>query len=487
MLNSTQPTSHSESVKPRIRGRFRHLVALVAALSMIAACSQAANDSTSSATEEPSTGTTAATADDSGSETAVEDSLGSSSDAGSLVPAGADTPGVTDESITVSVIITDTSAVAAAFGWEVPNEGDREAQVQALVDHVNANGGIAGRNLDAQVHVFNAITDGPVAEEALCNAITQDDEAFAVIMTGQLQENARPCYANARTLMLDATLYPVDNVGFDELAPYYWSPFLPTYDDLVAGLGADLVSSGWFDGGTVGVIAIDSDLSERVYEQQLLPALTDAGVEVASFNTIDPTDGTSFNNDQLQAIVNFKEVGVDRVVAIGGSRLVSWFIDTSLTQNFSAQFAVSSYDAPDFNTFNYPEMMVGAAGISVLPGYDVADDQYPFPAAGPESDCVDIFVDAGLDVSDRASVRTGLIFCDAMNLLVAAGDSAVEVSAAGIGEAVWGLGDSFAAASVYGVEFEQGRYAGGDKYLRFAFDESCQCMVVGTDITDFDG
>ena len=375
------------------------------------------------------------------------------------VPAGPDTPGVSDDTVTLSFIITDTSAVAAAFGWETPDEGDREAQLDALVEHFNATGGLAGRQIEAKSIVFNAITDGPVAEEALCNTITQDHKAFAVVLTGQLQENARPCYRNANTLMFDATLYPVDNAGFEALAPYYWSPLLPSYDDLVSGLAAGLIADGWFDGATIGVIAIESDLGQRVYEEQFLPRLADAGVEVASYNTIDPTDGTSFNNDQLQAIINFKEAGVDKVVAIGGSRLVSWFIDTSITQNFAPAYAVSSYDAPEFNVFNYPEMMTGASGISVLPGYDVEDDQYAFPAGDAEQECADIFAAAGLEFQERANIRTGLMFCDVFRLLRAASPHLTELSAQGVTDAVWTLGDGFQPASVYGVEFHEGSYA----------------------------
>ncbi|WP_419918803.1 hypothetical protein [Candidatus Poriferisocius sp.] len=397
---------------------------------------------------------------------------------GGLVPAGPDTPGVSDDKVTISFIVTDTSAVAAAFGWETPDEGDRKAQIEALIDHFNAEGGFAGRQIDAKVTVFNAITDGPVAEEALCNAITQDDKAFAVVMTGQLQENARPCYKNANTLMLDATLYPVDNVGFEELAPYYWSPLLPSYDDLVGGLAAGLIADNWFDGATLGVIAIDSELNKRVYEQQFSPRLDAAGVEVASYNTIDPTDATSFNNDQLQAIINFKEAGVDKVVAIGGSRLVSWFIETSITQNYAPAYAVTSYDAPEFNVFNFPEMMPGASGISVLPGYDVEDDQYPFPANPAEQECAGIFSGAGLEFTERANIRTGLIFCDALRLLAAASPHLSEVSAQGVSEAVWSLGDDFQPASVYGVEFTEGSYAGGKVYRLFRFDAECECMTL---------
>ncbi|MGI9623865.1 MAG: hypothetical protein ACR2PK_13590 [Acidimicrobiales bacterium] len=474
-------TSSSRPIKARPIKLRLGLVFLVVAL-VASACSQSSSDDDTTVSAEDGA------SEEPGSEQPAEEAPEPSGDSdGGPAPAGTGVQGVTDEAITISFIITDTSAVAQAFGWETPDEGDREAQVKALVEQANADGGIGGRMIDARIHVFNAITDGPVAEEQLCNAITQDDQAFAAVLTGQFQENARPCYANANTLMLDATLYPIDNVGYEELAPYLWSPFLPSYDDLVSGLADDLLDTGWFDGATLGVIAIDSELSDRVYNEQFRPVLDEAGVEVASYNTIDPTDSTSFNNDQLQAIVNFKEAGVDKVVVIGGSRLLSWFIDTSITQNFMPAYAVTSYDAPDFNVFNYPEMMVGARGISVLPGFDVHDDQYPFPANDAEQACVDIFTEAGLEVGDRASVRTGVIFCDAVRLLAAAGEGLSEVSAQGVSEAVWALGDTFEAASVYGVDFSEGSYAGGAEYLRFAFDEACSCMAVEGEPIGFDG
>ena len=492
----TTPNPHDDKVRPMNTAANRlPLFALTQVCSLLlvtvlvaAACSQAADE------QEPAApaSTPAATAAESAAPAVepddnqpVEDPAGPDDQDG-LAPAGPDTPGVTDDAITMSFIITDTSQVAAAFGWEAPDEGDRKAQVVALVDHFNAQGGIAGRQIEAKTTVFNAITDGPVAEEALCNAITQDDRAFVVVMTGQLQENARPCYRNANTLMIDATLYPVDNAGFDELAPYYWSPLLPSYDDLVSGLADSLIAEGWFDEATLGVIAIDSGLNQRVYDQQFAPRLAAAGVEVASYNTIDPTDSTSFNNDQLQAIINFKEAGVDKVVAIGGSRLVSWFIDTSITQNFAPAYAVTSYDAPEFNVFNYPEMMPGASGVSVLPGYDVEDDQYPFPATPAEQECADIFAAAGQEFTARANIRTGLIFCDVFRLLTAASPHIAEVSAEGVSEGVWKLGDSFQPASVYGVEFTEGSYAGGDKYRAFRFDPACECMVLSGNLADFD-
>ena len=464
------------------------LLSLLVVLVLVAAsCSQSAGESETVSADDSAGSSESSESDDSDQNADGENGEDDDgTDGVSLIPAGSDSPGVTDESLVISFVVTDTSKVAAAFGWERPDEGDREAQIAALVEWVNARGGIAGRQIEAKVHVFDAITDGPIAEEALCNAITQDDKAFAVVLTGQFQENARPCYANANTLMLDGTLYPIDVKGYDDLAPYLWSPFLPTYDDLITGLAASLIDGGWFEDATVGVIAIQSELSQRVYDEQFLPLLTQAGIDVVSYNTIDPTDGASFDNDQLQAIVNFKEAGVDHVVAIGGSRLVSWFINTSITQNFEPRYAMSSYDSPDFNVFNYSDKLGGAQGVSVTPGFDIRQDQWPYPAEGAESECVEVFTNAGLAADDRQTVRTGLIYCDALRLLETAGESATELSATGLGEAIWAIGDSFDAASTYGVEFEPGQYAGGDLYVNISFDEGCGCLEVDGPVVDFD-
>jgi len=99
----------------------------------------------------------------------------------------------------------------------------------------------------------------------------------------------------------------------------------------------------------------------------------------------------------------------------------------------------------------------------------------------------DIFADAGLEFTERANIRTGLMYCDVLRLLRAATPHMTEVSAQGVTDALWTLGGSFEAASVYGVEFTEGSYAGGDLYRRFRFDSDCECMALTGDPVDFDG
>jgi len=399
-------------------------------------------------------------------------------------------PGVSDETVKVAFIYTDLERTANALDFELPDFGDYEAQIQALADWVNANGGVGGRDLEPVIRVFEALQDTPSTEEELCNGITQDDQAFAVVLTGQFQENARPCYAGADTLMLDTTLYPVDSIGFDELAPHFWQPTLPDYADTVAGLATALVDSDFLaEGTTLGVVGIDSEQNQRVYNESLVPTLESLGAEIADTQWIDGTDTSTLQATQEQAILSFKDAGVDRVVTIGGSRLASFLITIAETQNYFPTFAMTSFDSPSFNIQNKPEYMVDSVGISVQPGWDVDDDQLAFPQPGAEAECLEILTSTGEAFEARSNARIGLLYCDAVRILKAGADlvDAEPLTAATWSDAVDSLGDAMQMASAYGTEFGEGRKAGGAAYRSFAFDEACQCMILTSEATPFDG
>ena len=391
------------------------------------------------------------------------------------------------EPLVVSFIVTDVSMVAAALGWEVPDQGDLEAAIEALVAQANRTGGVAGHPIEPVVRVFNAITDSPISEEQLCNAITQDDQADVVVLTGQFQDNARPCYAAAGTLMLDVTLFPVAEAGYEELAPYLWSPLLPSYDQLVGGLADALEAEDWLDGAVLGVLGIDNDMNRRINEEVLTPRLSGAGVQPAALNWVDPTDGTTFETGLQQAILDFKSAGVDKVIVLGGSRLLPWLIDIGIVQNFDPVFAMTSYDSPEFNARESPELMKDALGITVLPGWDVTDDQYPSPANDAEAGCLSLLADAGIAYETRAHSRSALLYCDAVRLLQLAGSHAASVSPEGLSQAMWSIGDGFESASVYSVAFSEGSYTGSAGYRVFAFDESCSCLAIRGETVAFRG
>jgi hypothetical protein len=456
------------------------LVATALAL-LVAACGATTPGGAGPTTAPPDTEATAPTlagGEDDGTDT---------TDSGD-VPAVANGVGVTDTEVSVAFIVTDTTRVASALGLDIPDQGDVEAQIRTLVDHVNATGGLGGRTVVPFIRSFDALVDSPSTEEELCNAITQDDQVFAVIMTGQFQENARPCYSNRQTLMLDWTFYPVDSAGYAAFAPYLWSPALTPYDTLMGGLIDGLSNVAWFDGATLGIIGADNELSRKAFDEVISPKLAGIGVEPAEVQWVDVTDTATLNPAIDQAVLAFKDAGVDHVLTIGGSRIQPFFMQSATAQQYVATYAMTSYDSPDFSILNYPDQVVGSSGISVLPAWDVGDDQHPFPANQAESECLDILAGGGHTFEARNQARSALIYCDGLRLLQAgAADLTNGMDAAAWASAVGALGSGFELATTYQTEFDSGDPTGAAAYVVTGFDATCSCMVLQGGFEEFAG
>jgi hypothetical protein len=400
--------------------------------------------------------------------------------------AGEDGPGVTADEVKVGFIVTDIDALAKGLGFEVPDQGDEEAQIQVIAEHINATGGIGGRDLVPVTRVHIGVQDNASNEEELCLGFTDDDKVFAVAMTGQFQENARPCYAERDTLMLDYTLYPVDEVSIGELEPFLWQPGLPSYDETIAGMADAMATTNFLDGATLGVVGIDSEQNRRVYEGSLIPTLTELGVEVADTQWIDPTDGSTLQAGQDQAVLSFKSNGVDRVLVVGGARLAAFMIATGIGQNYTPVYALSSFDNPEFAMLNYPEILDDTVGVSLSPGWDVADDQYPMPANEIEETCLQVLEEGGHTFESRANARSALGYCDAALLLQAgAADLDGALNAETWADAVGQMGTTMQLASPYATTFAPGDYFGASGYQVFAYNPDCACMELQGETVEF--
>jgi len=391
-------------------------------------------------------------------------------------------PGVTDDAVKVVFVGVDLKGVQKLTGFKTADAGDPEAQVEALEAWVNAHGGIAGRRLDAVFRLYDAQNDSPAAEEQLCNKITQDDQAFAVVLTGQFQSNARPCYAQRETLVLDTTLVATDDVTYDELSPYLWSPSFPAYDGFVEAFVAALSEQAFFEGRErVGVVADDSPINRRVVEELATPLLEEAGVE-PEIAWVDTTDQGSLFQGNDQAAVTFRSAGIDRVMFLGGARLASIFATVASAQSFTATYAISSFDNPSFFVNNPetidPAVLEGMVGLGFNPSQDVADDQLAWPTSEAETQCVEMYAEAGISFDSRESARVALPYCDAARLLqLGAQDLTDNLNASAWGSAVEDVGTDFVPATGFTGALGPGRRAASGSYRTMAFDDGCSCFV----------
>ncbi|GAB2921505.1 hypothetical protein GCM10027280_05810 [Micromonospora polyrhachis] len=391
-------------------------------------------------------------------------------------------PGVTADTVTVVFVGTDLTKTGELTGFNTASAGDPVRQMRALESYVNANGGIAGRKMRAIFRNFEASDDSPAAEEKLCNQITQDDRAFAVVLTGQLQSNARPCYAQRHTLVLDATLITIDRATNQRLSPYLFSPAYPLYDDFVRAYLPALAQQGFFDGARqAGIVAVDAPANRAMYEQHVVPYLKQRGI-TPTVAWIDSTDLGTLNTGLNQAAVDLRATRVERVFFLGGTRLASFFLTSASAQGFTARYGISSYDNPSFLIGNPDiiprEALTGAVGIGFNPSQDVADREYAFPATEAERTCLGIFAAAGESFATRENARVAFPYCDAILLLQAgAKDLGADLNAHRWLTAVGRLDTQFQPATGFSGRLGPGRFAASNGYRAFGYDSGCACFT----------
>lgn len=391
--------------------------------------------------------------------------------------ASAQSAGVTDTEVRVGFVIVDQRKLGATLGFESPDSGDVTAQIQTLSAEVNRTGGIAGRNLVPVIRTYEALTDSVANEEKLCRAFTEDDRVFAVVLMGMFQETARPCYASKQTLMLDQTLYPVDQAEAEKLAPYLYQPSLPEYGPLLAGL-ADAMQSQKFltDRTRLGIIGIDTAQNRRVVEQQLVPRLAQLGAKAVDTQWVDPTSSATLQAGQNQAVLSFKAKKVDRVVVVGGSRLLAFLLTITIPQKYFPAYAVTTFDNPDFVAVRNADALQGSLGISVLPGFDLKTGELEFPFSPGERHCVDVLAAGGQTFKARENARQATLYCDAVFLLQRAFEGASDqpVTASTFVDRVGEIGP-FQNASDYAASYRPGSFAGASGYRPIRFDDGCRC------------
>ncbi|WP_415629901.1 hypothetical protein [Nocardioides dubius] len=399
-------------------------------------------------------------------------------------------PGVSDDAVKVVFVAVDLDAVQDATGFKTASIGDPEKQVAALEKWVNENGGLGGRKLDAVLRWYDAQVDSPAAEEQLCNQVSQDDQAFAVVLTGQFQSNARPCYAQRNTLMLDATLVANDTEIYDELDPYLWTASYPEYDAFTSSYIDALDKQGFFEGrDKVAIVAADNPVNRRAIEKRAVKQLKELGV-TPEVGWVDTTDiGTIYQGEE-QAAITFASKKVDRVMFLGGSRLASIFATIAGSKGFKARYAISTFDNPSFfvnNPETVPsETMTGMVGIGFQPAQDVQDAKLAFPRPGAESECLDIYKASGITFDTREGARVALPFCDAARLLkLGADDVSGAFNAATWSAAVETVGAQFETASGFGTGLGGPSRSAAGAYRFLRFDDECSCFTYEGDDVPF--
>jgi hypothetical protein len=217
--------------------------------------------------------------------------------------ASSSTPGVTATTIRVGVPYVDVAAVKAV-GVDI-DWGSVPDAFNAIIDNINAHGGINGRKIVPYIVPVDPTSTAPAA--TACTELTEDDTVFVAIgplmATCYLQHNTpvvASIYAsgNSPSVAQDFTTTP-PNSAFDPVE-------LSVYDKQGVFKHKKVALFGGIPGDQAEVASVQSDLAKLH-----VPVVTTA-VDSA------PQGDIAAENGEVQVIAQkFQSDGINEVVAVG--------------------------------------------------------------------------------------------------------------------------------------------------------------------------
>jgi len=227
----------------------------------------------------------------------------------SSVPTGP-APGVTDDTVKVGISYVDLEALGDIVSLD---HGDYELAYNAVIDEINADGGVNGRMIEPVFAPVNPV--GTQAADAACLRLTEDEQVFVVL--GFFLEDGPLCYVEThQTAVIGGSMTP-------ERLERAQAPWFTTEAgaDLQADVVAAMADAGELD-GTVGVFARPGE--QAMMDDTVLPLLDELGIDVAESAVIDaPPDDTAATNAATQVIAQrFESSGVDQVLLVSTAGLV---------------------------------------------------------------------------------------------------------------------------------------------------------------------
>jgi len=473
-------------------------VAAILVLLSVVACGRPATVTSKSAPNAPgvaarSGGTAAAAAAKARARDKGSSSFGSSDAAPGLSAAIASAasgvqhaPGVTATTVKIGFVgSANAAALAAAFGFKGPDEGNSHEQIHAAVDWVNKHGGIAGRRIVPIIRDFDNTSEKQnwQQEEAMCAGFTEDDHVFAVVGTSV----SETCYVKHHTLAMNSYYYQPDRATLVSYAPYIWLANLPDLSAMVAAEIDGLARQGFFPrGGRVGIIVRDTPAYRHLYDHEVVPRLARIGVKptatvfVTPFDTL--SDASAVAQQENAAVLRFKSDHIDHVFFVfqgGGAWL--FFAQAADAQRYTPRYGLSSEDEPVATGENLPaSQRHGAMGVGFVPGLDVNRGD-PFPYTAAEKRCVAAMNTRGVALSDRPSASQAFGYCDMTFILWQAARSVgprltIERWAAAAAR----MGNAFQAANANpgGTQFLPSGPQQGNRFYRLTrYDDACACWT----------
>ena len=346
--------------------------------------------------------------------------------------------------------------------------------IQPVVDHLNANGGIAGRQVVPVYHETDPANGTFAAQaQAACAHFTEDEPVFAVV--GMIVEPSLiDCLRDRRTPFVAQSMMVLDDATWTPNRGFMYQPFAIRTERLAAAWVDALVELGYFeDAGGIGVLRVDEANHERFARDHLRPALARHGIAVAEEAALRSPGSVGEAGDLFagasNAALRFRSAGITHVLLVpSGGALPYAFMQVAENQGYRPRYALNSLEVPAFVAPNAPaEQLHGTVGIGWLPASDIHYSEVPHGVNPAEDLCFELTQRNG-DEAKR--------YCEGLWFLRDALASASSLSPEGLLAGAESLGTSFRSPWTFATVFAPGRYDGAAAVRPLAFTDECGCF-----------
>ena len=404
---------------------------------------------------------------------------------GAIAPATGTRRDTTPVKVGFEVLKGGNAAVSSAFGTPV-NFGDGKAEITAIVNDVNAHGGIAGRKLEA-VEFTQKPTSNDYANDmqAACARFTQDNKVSVVlraVLGGVTPENYEGCLTNAGVISLEMSYAVGDNTMLRR-HPLMYNVSAPSADRRERAVLTGLARSGYLSSkNTIGVLVEECPESQRAYQNTVVPLARSLGLRI-TMRTVGCLTGFSgvgaFSAQVQSAVLPFRSAGVDRVtfVSVWEPLALLFFETAAAHQGWHPAYALSSNAAIGSTVGEYSnEQLSRMRGIGWAPNSDTGKP----PANATSKQCEAMARSQGVTPQTPGDVGLLRLVCDLFLVYKTAVESAGgrddPVSlAAGLASA----SRTYLSAAVLGgrLRLGQGAQNAPTQVAEFAFATSCSCFT----------
>ena len=433
--------------------------------------------------------------------------LGPGSTSGS-VASGAPLPsqaatglGVTAKTISLGFgYASDGDAANAAIGADGITSGDEKANSQALVDEVNAHGGVAGRRLVPVFHPYNLTSPDPgtAQDEAACQDWTVDHKVMAVF-SSSLSENLVACLKKAGVVFVKGGQIVDADAAF--LRQYANEILLSTMsiDRIFADQVRSLVRQDWFTGWDtvrgqagpapvkVGVLTYDNGSFSRALNGVLLPALKAVGHPVAPSDVIQVHRGQQESDTAGTAAqvktgtLKLQQDGVTHLVLGDASGLIlEFFGSNARTQGYYPRLGVTSGAGVQVihdNGLASDQQLNGMAGNGWLPTIDLLASEGAKYNNSETRRCLEIMKRrTGQTYTSSNAATIALADCDGMFLFQRAMRLAPALTPAGLIRGIEELGSGYTSPTVGPTFLSPGQHDDAIRAWDLNWVESCTCV-----------